>query len=173
MGVELLSNVQIVSHSVNTPLSSYVGKRIASPAPVFVSILRAGSIMVEGLLDLCPEASVGHIGLYRDYETLEPKEYLNSVDGNLSGKQVVLCDPILATGGSAIYAINLLKSAGAKNIRFACILAAEYGIKQLNEQHPDVSIFAAATDKHLDDHGYIVPGLGDAGDRIFDTIRKH
>ena len=100
MGVELLSNVQIVSHSVSTPLSSYVGKRIASPAPVFVSILRAGSIMVEGLLDLCPEASVGHIGLYRDYETLEPKEYLNSVDGNLSGKQVVLCDPMLATGGS-------------------------------------------------------------------------
>ena len=113
MGVELLSNVQIVSHSVSTPLSSYVGKRIASPAPGFVSILRAGSIMVEGLLDLCPEASVGHIGLYRDYETLEPKEYLNSVDGNLSGKQVVLCGPMLATGGSAIHAINLLKSAGA------------------------------------------------------------
>ena len=173
MGVELLSNIQIVSHSVSKPLSSYVGKRIGSPAPVLVSILRAGSIMVEGLLDLCPEASVGHIGFYRDYEILEPKEYLKSVDSNLSGKQVILCDPMLANGGSAIYAINLLKSVGAKELRFACILAAEYGIKQLNEHHPDVSIFAAATDEHLDDRGYIVPGLGDAKDRKFDTIRKH
>ena len=124
-------------------------------------------------MDLCPEASVGHIGLYRDYETLEPKEYLNSVDNNLSGKQVVLCDPMLAAGGSAIYAINPLKNAGTKDIRFACILAAEYGIKQLNEHHPNLSIFAAKTDKQLDDLCYIVPGLGDAGGRIFDTIRKH
>ena len=94
------------------------------------------------------------------------------MDSNLSGKQVVLCDPMLATSGSAMYAINLLKSAGAKDIRFACILAAEYGIRELNKHHPDVSIFPAAMDKHLDDQGYIVPGLGDAGDRLFDTISK-
>ena len=169
MGVELLSNIDVVSQSVLTPLSNYVGKKLASPVPVFVSILRAGSIMVEGLLELCPEATVGHIGLYRDHETLEPKEYLNSLDSNLSDKKVVLCDPMLATGGSAIYAINLLKRAKAKDIRFACILAAEYGIQQLNEHHPEVLVFAAATDEHLDERGYIVPGLGDAGNRIFGT----
>ena len=101
------------------------------------------------------------------------KEYLNSVGSNLYGKQVVLFDPMLASGGSAAYAISLLKSAGARNIRFACILAAEFGIKQLNLDHPDVQIFAAATDEYLDEHGYIVPGLGDAGDRIFDTKREH
>ena len=96
MGVELLSKVKVVSHSVTTPLSNYIGKKLASPAPVFISILRAGSIMVEGLLELCPEASLGHIGLYRNSETLKSKEYLNSVDSNLSGKQVILCDPMLA-----------------------------------------------------------------------------
>ena len=147
MGIEILDNLKVIPHSINTPLSKFTGKKLDQPSPTFVSILRAGNVMVESLLELYPEASVGHIGLYRDHESLEPKEYFNSLDNNISNKQVFVCDPMLATGGSAIYAINLLKSVGAKDIRFACILAAEKGIQNLMKHHPDVQFFVAAKDE--------------------------
>ena len=169
MGSELLSDLKTSEQSITTPLAEFVGHKIAEPFPLLVSILRAGNIMVENLLEICPEASVGYIGLYRDHETLEPQEYFNSLDEDLSERQVILCDPMLATGGSAVYAVNLIKKCNPASIRFACILAAEYGIEQLNTEHSDVPIFAASIDKHLDDNGYIIPGLGDAGDRIFGT----
>ena len=128
--------------------------------------------MVESFLELCPEASVSHIGIYRDHSTLGPVEYFNNLDDDLSDREVILCDPMLATGGSAVYAVSLLKKKNAQNIRFACLLAANQGIQNLLGNYPDVSIYAAALDQELDQNGYIVPGLGDAGDRIYDTTRK-
>ncbi len=125
--------------------------------------------MVESFLELCPEASVGHIGIYRDHSTLEPVEYFNNLDTDLSDREVILCDPMLATGGSAVCAVSLLKKKNAQNIRFACLLAANQGIQNLLGNYPDVSIYAAALDQELDQNGYIVPGLGDAGDRYMGT----
>jgi len=171
MGVELFSDISLSPDPIETPLSNFIGRKISHPAPCLVSILRAGSIMTEALLELCPQATVEHIGLYRDHDTLEPKEYLNALTSNLSKKIVILCDPMLATGGSAIHAVNLLKNSGASDIRFICLLAAQYGITKLQASHPDVSILAAAKDANLNDKGYIVPGLGDAGDRIFGTLK--
>ena len=173
MGSKLLEEIKLVKYPVKTPLSTFKGSKIAHPAPIFVSILRAGSIMVESFLELCPEASVGHIGIYRDHSTLEPVEYFNNLDADLSDREVILCDPMLATGGSAVYAVSLLKKKNAQNIRFACLLAANQGIQNLLGNYPDVSIYAAALDQELDQNGYIVPGLGDAGDRIYDTTRKN
>ena len=133
------------------------------------SILRAGSGLLDGMLDLVPSARVGHIGLYRDSESLAAVEYYLKVPDNLEARRVIVVDPMLATGNSASAAVSRLKEVGATDLKFACLLAAPEGIKAFNTAHPDVQIYTAAIDDHLDDHGYIVPGLGDAGDRMFGT----
>ena len=132
-------------------------------------ILRAGIGMVEGALELVPAARVGHIGLYRDPETLKPVEYYCKLPGDISEREVIVLDPMLATGGSAVDAIAQIKKRGPKNIKFMCIIAAPEGLEALQAAHPDVQVYCASLDEHLNDHGYIVPGLGDAGDRIFGT----
>ncbi len=140
------------------------GKKMA-----IVPILRAGLGMVDGIHALIPSAKVGHIGLYRDPETLQPVEYYNKMPADMEERDVIVLDPMLATGGSAIDAISQIKKLSPKSIKFMCIIAAPEGLKALSEAHPDVDIYAAALDDHLNEHGYIVPGLGDAGDRIFGT----
>ena len=134
-----------------------------------VPILRAGIGMVDGILKLIPAAKVGHIGLYRDPETLQPVEYYFKMPSDIKEREIIVVDPMLATGGSAIEAVNSLKKRGAVKIRFMCIIAAQEGVEALQNAHPDVDIYIAALDEKLDDHGYIVPGLGDAGDRLFGT----
>ena len=132
-------------------------------------ILRAGLGMVEGMLNLVPAAKIGHIGMYRDPETLAPKEYYCKLPADSSEREVFVVDPMLATGGSSIAAIQMLKDKGVKRIRFMCIIAAPEGVEAMKKAHPDVDLYIGALDDHLNDHGYIVPGLGDAGDRIFGT----
>jgi uracil phosphoribosyltransferase len=140
------------------------GKKVA-----IVPILRAGIGMVDGMLELIPAAKVGHVGLYRDEETFEPVEYFVKLPADIAERQLFVVDPMLATGGSAIMAIDLLKKRGATNIKFVCLVAAPEGIKALQEAHPDVDIYTAGLDEKLNEQGYIVPGLGDAGDRLFGT----
>jgi uracil phosphoribosyltransferase len=153
---------------IETPLKKSVGEILRRPV-VIVPILRAGLGMLEGMLKLVPEASVGHIGLYRDEETLRPVTYFCRLPVNVTEAQVVLVDPMLATGHSASEAVSLLKGQSAKRIQFVCLLACPPGIEQLRSSHPDVPIITAAIDPELNDRGYIVPGLGDAGDRYFGT----
>ena len=132
-------------------------------------ILRAGIGMVDGIYKMIPAARVGHIGMYRDEETMKPVEYLVKMPTDIAERQVFLVDPMLATGGSAILGVDVLKERGVKNIKFVCLVAAPEGVKALQEAHPDIDIFAAALDDHLNEKGYIIPGLGDAGDRLFGT----
>ena len=143
---------------------------IAGRKLAFVPILRAGLGMVEGVLEMVPAAKVGHIGLYRDHKTLQPVEYYNKLPQDITERDVIVLDPMLATGGSAIDAISIVKRSNPKSIKFMCIIAAPEGVKALSEAHPDVQIYCAAVDDHLNEIGYIVPGLGDAGDRIFGTL---
>ena len=154
---------------ITTPITTDKFKVLAGRKLAVVPILRAGLGMVDGVLALIPAAKVGHIGLYRDPASLEPVEYYCKLPADISEREVMVLDPMLATGGSAVDAITQIKKRGAKNIKFLCIIAAPEGIKRLHEAHPDVEIYAAALDKCLNEHGYIVPGLGDAGDRIFGT----
>lgn len=154
---------------ITTPITTDKFKVLAGRKLAVVPILRAGLGMVDGVLALIPAAKVGHIGLYRDPASLEPVEYYCKLPVDISEREVMVLDPMLATGGSAVDAISQIKKRGAKNIKFLCIIAAPEGIKKLHDAHPDVEIFAAALDKCLNEHGYIVPGLGDAGDRIFGT----
>ena len=154
---------------VETPITITKSKVIAGRKLAFVPILRAGIGMVEGALELVPAARVGHIGLYRDPETLKPVEYYCKLPGDISEREVIVLDPMLATGGSAVDAIAQIKKRGPKNIKFMCIIAAPEGLEALQAAHPDVQVYCASLDEHLNDHGYIVPGLGDAGDRIFGT----
>ena len=154
---------------ITTPITTDKFKVLAGRKLAVVPILRAGLGMVDGVLALIPAAKVGHIGLYRDPASLEPVEYYCKLPADISEREVMVLDPMLATGGSAVDAISQIKKRGAKNIKFLCIIAAPEGIKKLHDAHPDVEIFAAALDKCLNEHGYIVPGLGDAGDRIFGT----
>jgi len=140
------------------------GKKLA-----LISILRAGNGLLDGILELIPAARVGFLGLYRDPDTLQPVQYYCKVPGNLDARMVIVVDPMLATGNSAAASIDLLKAKGAKNIRFLCLLAAPEGVARMLEAHPDVPVYTAALDERLDEHGYIVPGLGDAGDRMFGT----
>ncbi len=160
----LLEEVEIETPVAKTTAMRLVGKKMA-----VVPILRAGIGMVDGIQTLIPAAKVGHIGLYRDPKTLEPVEYYCKLPADIAKRDVFVTDPMLATGGSASAAITMLKNKGAKNIRFMCILAAPEGVKKMQEDHPDVDLYIGALDDCLNDHGYIVPGLGDAGDRIFGT----
>lgn len=154
---------------VETPICKTVVKELKGKKMAVVPILRAGLGMVDGVLAIIPTAKVGHIGLYRDPETLEPVEYYCKLPEDCSEREVFVVDPMLATGGSSVAAIQMLKDKGVKNIHFMCIIAAPEGVARMQEVHPDVDIYIGALDEHLNDHGYIVPGLGDAGDRIFGT----
>ena len=161
---ELLEDVEI-----ETPIEKCMTPMISGRKLAVVPILRAGLGMVSGILALVPTAKVGHIGLFRDPETLEPVEYYCKLPADCEEREVFVVDPMLATGGSCIAAIQMLKNRGVKNIRFMCIIAAPEGVKKLQEAHPDVEVYIGALDEKLNEHGYIVPGLGDAGDRIFGT----
>ena len=159
-----LADVEIETPICKTTVKELKGKKLA-----VVPILRAGLGMVDGVLSMIPAAKVGHIGLYRDEETLEPVEYFCKLPQDCANREVFVVDPMLATGGSAIAAIQMLKDKGVKNIHFMCVIAAPEGVKKMQEAHPDVDIIIGALDDHLNENGYIVPGLGDAGDRIFGT----
>ena len=154
---------------IQTPISKTTVKELAGKKLAIVPILRAGLGMVDGVLELVPAAKVGHIGLYRDPETLEPVEYYCKLPADCAQREVFVVDPMLATGGSSVAAIKLLKEKGCKNIHFMCIIAAPEGVERMKREHPDVDIYIGALDEKLNEHGYIVPGLGDAGDRIFGT----
>ncbi|MBQ6602287.1 MAG: uracil phosphoribosyltransferase [Eubacterium sp.] len=169
MCYEACRDLPLESIKVETPIGPTVAKRLVGKKLAVVPILRAGLGMVEGMLTIIPSAKVGHIGLYRDPETLEPVEYYCKLPADISHRDVFVTDPMLATGGSATAAISMLKAKGAQRIHFMCIIAAPEGLKRMQEEHPDVDIYVGALDERLNDHGYIVPGLGDAGDRIFGT----
>ncbi len=158
-----------VEVEIETPVATAKTPVLAGKDIAIVPILRAGMGMVDGILTLIPNAKVGHIGLYRDPDTLEPVEYYCKLPDDIENRDVIVLDPMLATGGSAIAAVTFLKQYGANNIKFMCIIAAPEGLNRLHEAHPDVEIFCAALYKQLNDHGYIMPGLGDAGDRIYGT----
>lgn len=169
MCYEATRDLTVEDATVETPVGSAKVKMLAGRKLAFVPILRAGLGMVDGMLALVPAAKVGHIGLYRDPDSLEPVEYYCKLPADISERDVILLDPMLATGGSASDAVTMLRKKGAKNIKFIGILAAPEGLERLHREHPDVQIYLAALDERLDSHGYIVPGLGDAGDRIFGT----
>jgi len=166
---EASRNLLLADKEIETPLVKTTVKEIAGKKLCVVPILRAGLHMADGILNLTPNAKVGHIGLYRDEETLEPVEYFCKLPVDAVEREIFVVDPMLATGGSAIAAIELLKARGIKKIRFLCLIAAPEGVEALKNAHPDVDIYIGALDEKLNDHGYIVPGLGDAGDRIFGT----
>ena len=166
---EATRDLPLEPKKVKTPVDVADTKVIAGKKLAFVPILRAGTGMLDAVLELVPSAKVGHIGLYRDPETLKPVTYYCKLPADISEREVFVIDPMLATGGSAIDAVDKIKEFNPKSIKFMGIIAAPEGIKALSEAHPDVDIFVSALDSHLNDHGYIVPGLGDAGDRIFGT----
>jgi len=169
MAYEAMGDLPLEEVPVETPLERARGKRVAGKKLTLVPILRAGLGMVEGIYRLVPGARVGHIGLYRDHDTLQPVDYYFKVPGDAAERDFFLLDPMLATGGSAIAAVDSLKRAGATRIRFMCLVAAPEGVRRLSAAHPDVLIYCAALDRELNDSGYILPGLGDAGDRLFGT----
>ncbi|HHW30895.1 MAG TPA: uracil phosphoribosyltransferase [Clostridiaceae bacterium] len=169
MGYEVTRDLPLKEIEVETPVGIAKTKVISGKKLGLVPVLRAGLGMVSGMLDLVPMAKVGHIGLYRDPETLQPVEYYCKLPTDVEERDIVVLDPMLATGGSASAAISFLKKRGVKNIKLMCIIAANAGIERINKDHPDVAIYCAAVDKELNDHAYIVPGLGDAGDRLFGT----
>ena len=154
---------------IQTPLTAMMAPRLEGKKLVFASVLRAGNGLLDGMLDLVPAARVAHIGLYRNHETLEAIEYYFKAPEDLENRKIIVVDPMLATGNSAIAAIDLLKGRGATDIRFVCLLAAPEGVKTFSRAHPDVPIITASLDSHLNEKGYIVPGLGDAGDRMYGT----
>ncbi len=168
MGYEITRDLAMEDIEIETPLEKMVGKRVAGKKVGIVPILRAGFGMVEGLTELMPSARIGVIGLYRDPATAKPVEYYCKLPG-VEGRSFILIDPMLATGGSAIAAIDMMKAKGAKNIKFMCLVAAPEGVAEVNKHHPDVPIYTAALDRQLNEKKYILPGLGDAGDRIFGT----
>lgn len=169
MGFEALRDLPTELVSIKTPITTTKQKMIAGKKMAIVPILRAGLGMVNGILSLVPFAKVGHIGLYRDEETLEPHEYYCKLPADIANRLVIILDPMLATGGSGVAAIDFLKQRGCKNIKFMSIIAAPEGVKKLSEAHPDVQLYCGCLDEKLNENGYIVPGLGDAGDRIFGT----
>ena len=169
MCYEATRDLKLQDVEIETPICKTTAKELSGKKLAVVPILRAGLGMVDGMLAMIPAAKVGHIGLYRDPETLKPVEYYCKLPADSNEREVFVVDPMLATGGSSIAAIQLLKDKGCKSIRLLCIIAAPEGVKAMQEAHPDVDIYIGALDQKLNDHGYIVPGLGDAGDRIFGT----
>ena len=169
MAYEATRDLPLAPVPVETPLELTTGEAVSGKKLTLVPILRAGLGMVEGILRLVPSARVGHIGLYRDHSTLEPVDYYFKVPGDASEREFFVLDPMLATGGSAVSAVASLKRAGATRIKFLCLVAAPAGVRRLAAAHPDVTIYAAALDRELNEQGYILPGLGDAGDRLFGT----
>lgn len=169
MGYELLRDLPTEDVQIDTPLETMTGQMLAGKKLCLISILRAGNGLLDGLLELVPSARVGHIGLYRDPETLIPVEYYLKFPEDLATRQSIIVDPMLATGHSAVAAIDRVKDHDATDIKFLCLIASPEGIATVQEAHPDVPIFTAAVDRELNDHGYILPGIGDAGDRIFGT----
>jgi uracil phosphoribosyltransferase len=169
LAYEVTRGLPMNTRRIETPLREMDAPVIEGKKLALISILRAGNGLLDGILELIPAARVGFVGLYRDPETLQPVQYYFKVPAQLEDRVTIVVDPMLATGNSSVAAIDLLKKAGAKNIRFLCLLAAPEGIQRMQEAHPDVPIVTAAVDSHLNDHGYIVPGLGDAGDRMFGT----
>lgn len=170
MCYEATRDLPLQDVQIETPMGAAVTKVISGRKLAFVPILRAGLGMVDGVLALVPAAKVGHIGLYRDHETLKPVEYYNKLPQDIEERDVIVLDPMLATGGSAIDAISIIKKSHPKSIKFMCIIAAPEGVAALTKEHPDIQIYCAAVDEKLNEIGYIVPGLGDAGDRIFGTL---
>lgn len=169
MCYEAMRDLPLKEVEIETPVAVAKTKILAGRKLAFIPILRAGIGMVEGVTVMVPAAKVGHIGLYRDPKTLQPVEYYSKIPSDITERDVIILDPMLATGGSAIDAISIIKKKHPKSIKFMCIIAAPEGMKALTEAHPDVQIYCAAMDERLNEHGYIVPGLGDAGDRIFGT----
>ena len=169
MGYEVSRDLPLEEVEIQTPITKTVQKQLSGKKLAIVPILRAGIGMVDGFLSLVPAAKVGHIGMYRDEETLEPVEYLVKLPEDIDQRQIFVVDPMLATGGSAILAVDSLKKRGAANIKFVCLVAAPEGVKKLQNAHPDIDIYTASLDEKLNENGYIVPGLGDAGDRLFGT----
>ena len=169
LAYEVARDLPMTMHTIETPLAEMEAPILKGKKLVIVSILRAGNGLLEGMLDLMPSARIGHIGLYRDPVTLQPVEYYFKVPTDIDERPVIVVDPMLATGNSVSYAIAKLKEHGAKDVRLVCLLSAPEGIRRVTADHPDVPIYTAAVDSHLNDHGYIVPGLVDAGDRMFGT----
>jgi uracil phosphoribosyltransferase len=169
LAYEVLRDLPLTKRAIETPLAAVDAPVLEGKKLVLVSILRAGNGLLDGMLNLVPSARVGHIGLYRDPTTLAAVEYYLKLPDDIESRPVIIVDPMLATGNSATAAVMRLKQAGAKDIRYVCLLSAPEGIATLSGAHPDVRIFTASIDSHLDDHGYIVPGLGDAGDRMYGT----
>ena len=169
MGYEVTRDLSLEEIEIETPVCTTKAKTLTDRKLGIVPILRAGLGMVDGILELIPAAKVGHVGLYRDLETLEPVEYYVKLPTNVHERELIVLDPMLATGGSANAAIQFIKDRGATNIKLVCLVSCPQGIAAVQEAHPDVDIYVAAIDETLDDHAYIVPGLGDAGDRLFGT----
>ncbi len=166
---EATRDLELTDTEIDTPICHTTVKELKGKKMAIVPILRAGLGMVDGMLAMIPAAKIGHIGLYRDPETLEPVEYYCKLPADCAEREVFVVDPMLATGGSSVAAIQMLKDKGCKHIRLLCIIAAPEGVKKMQQEHPDVDMYIGALDEHLNEHGYIVPGLGDAGDRIFGT----
>jgi uracil phosphoribosyltransferase len=169
MAYEITRNLPLEDTEIETPVAKCRCKVLTGKKLGVIPILRAGLGMVNGFLRLIPAARVGHIGVYRDPTTLQPVEYYCKLPSDIADREIVIIDPMLATGGSAVAAMDMIKRKGGKNIKLMCLVAAPEGVRFVNERHPDVEIYTAAVDERLNDHGYIVPGLGDAGDRIFGT----
>ena len=169
LGYEVTRDLELTTKTIETPIETMEAPILEGKKLVFASVLRAGNGLLEGLLDLVPAARVAHIGLYRDHETLEAIEYFFKAPSDLADRLVIVVDPMLATANSAIAAIEKLKGRGATNLRYLCLLAAPEGIERFTKAHPDVQVYTASIDRQLNEKGYIVPGLGDAGDRLYGT----
>ena len=169
LGYEVTRDLPTGTEKIETPMAPMDATVLSGKKLVLISVLRAGNGLLEGMLDLIPSARVGHVGLYRDPHTLVAVEYYFKVPEDLSERPIIVVDPMLATGNSSIAVVQRIKEAGGKHIKFVCLLAAPEGVKEFQQAHPDVPIFTAAVDDHLNDHGYILPGLGDAGDRLYGT----
>ena len=169
LAYEITRDLDMTSKQIETPMETMSSPTLAGKKLALISILRAGNGLMDGILELIPGARVGFIGLYRDPETLKPVKYYSKVPNELDARMTIVVDPMLATGNSSVAAIDMLKEQGAKNLRFLCLLASPEGVARMREAHPDVPVITASLDERLDDHGYIWPGLGDAGDRMFGT----
>lgn len=169
MAYEVTRHLPLCEMEVETPMAPVKARVVGGSKIGIIPILRAGLAMADGMMDLIPTACIGHIGLYRDPDTLEPVRYYCKLPGDLAFREIIIVDPMLATGGSVVEAINILKEEGAVNIRLLVLLAAPEGIKKVHDEHPDIPIYTAAVDERIDHNGYIIPGLGDAGDRLYGT----